>query len=117
MWPDFFGRWVFKTKLAQVYPEREWVSIIGSFWYDQCPQFADSFQLLSTDRKRPVGQPLRWRDHRQGVTALKAEAAGYHVKRGARKPLLDTETEPGTAIQWSLDIPCLLYTSTSPRDA
>ena len=60
---------------------------------------------IASKRKRPVGQPLRWRDHRQAVTALKAEAAGYQLKRGARKPLLDVETEPGVAVAWSLDIP------------
>ena len=72
---------------------------------DETPQFALSFGLTASKRKRPVGQPLRWRDHRQAVTALKAEASGYQLKRGARKPLLDTETEPGVAIAWALAIP------------
>ena len=69
------------------------------------PQFEPSFRLLSDERKRPVGLALRWKDHRQALSALKAEAAGYQLKRGARKPLLHLETEPGVAIEWALSIP------------
>ena len=70
------------------------------------PQFAPSFALVSKDvRKRPVGQQVKWKDHRQRLTALKAVASGYQLKRGALKPLLDVETEPGTAVEWSLSIP------------
>ena len=35
-------------------------------------------------------------------TALAAVAAGYQLKRGALKPLLEIETSPGQAIQWLL---------------
>ena len=108
VWSDFFGRWVYRTKLAQVYPVAlctQLVRIISSFWADQVPQFELSFRLLSDERKRPVGQALRWHDHRQALSALKAEAAGYQLKCGARKPLLHLETEPGVAIEWALSIP------------
>lgn len=108
VWSDFFNAWVFRTKLAQVYPEKlcaEFASELQLFWPDRGLQFVRSFLLASKDRKRPLGQPLRWKEHRQALSALKAEAAGYQLKRGARKPLLHIETEPGVAIAWALDIP------------
>ena len=108
VWSSFFQKEVFRTKLAQVYPARmcsAMASCIVICWDQSLPQFNASFSLTSDKRKRPVGQPLRWRDHRQALTALKAEAAGYQLKRGARKPLLDMETEPGVAIAWALAIP------------
>lgn len=108
VWSPFFQKEVFRTKLAQVYPQalcEAMVFVITELWADQTPQFASSFTLVAGKRKRPVGQPLRWAAHRQALTALRAEASGYQLKRGARKPLLDTETEPGVAIAWALSIP------------
>ena len=107
-WSEFFMKWVFRTKLAQVYPEamcQQFAEALRLVWSPQCLQFMRSFTLCSNSRKRPIGQPLRWREHRQALTALKAEASGYQLKRGARKPLLHTEAEPGVAIAWALDIP------------
>ena len=107
VWSEFFQAFVFRTKLAQVYPHAlcsQFAHLLFQVWPALGEQFNASFRLVSEKRKRPVGQPLRWRDHRQALTALKAEAAGYQLKRGARKPLLHIETEPGTAIQWSLEL-------------
>lgn len=56
------------------------------------------------DRKWPLGQPPKWKQHRQALTALKAEASGNQLKRGALKPMLRIETEPGVAIAWALEI-------------
>ena len=108
VWSEFFQSWVFRTKLAQVYPGQlcqQFADILIPVWLDQGWQFRDSFRLCTTDRKRPLGQPLKWKQHRQALSALKAEAAGYQLKRGARKPLLHVETEPGMAIGWALDLP------------
>ena len=113
VWSDFFHAWVFRTKLAQVYPDdlcQQFAEALRLVWAPQCLQFMRSFALCSSSRKRPIGQPLRWKEHRQALSALKAEASGYQLKRGARKPLLHTEAEPGVAIAWALDIPHPLCT-------
>ena len=67
---------------------------------------APTFALVGpkADRKRPLGQAVLWKEHRQAASALKAVASGYQLKRGAMKPLLDIETEPGEAIAWALQI-------------
>ena len=68
------------------------------------PQFAKSFDRLSQqiekgssatqflgkviDRSRPLVLP----------------PAGYQLKRGAAKPLLEIECEPGVTIRWALQI-------------
>ena len=107
VWSPFFNAWVFRTKLAQVYPDKlcsEFARAVRLIWSPQCLQFMKSFTLQTHDRKRPVGQALRWKAHRQALSALKAEAAGYQLQRGARKPLLPTEVEShyGRTIQpWS----------------
>ena len=108
VWSESFGSWVFRTKLAQEYP---WplchavAQAVLFVWSPTAQQFSSSYGLKASERKRPVGQPLRHRDHRQALAALKAQAAGYQLKRGALKPLLSIETEPGIAIQWALSIP------------
>ena len=33
------------------------------------------------------------------------QAAGYQLKRGSVKPLLDVECEPGDAVRWALSVP------------
>ena len=70
------------------------------------PQFRLSFQLLApkSDRKRPIRRPVTWKGHRQEQAARLACSSGYQLKRGAAKPLLDVECEPGVAVQWSLGI-------------
>lgn len=108
VWSTFFNAWVFRTKLAQVYPAamcQTFAHAVRLFWPDSGLQFLKSFRMTSPARKRPVGQPLRWKEHRQALSALKAEAAGYQLKRGARQPLLNVETEPGVAIAWALELP------------
>ena len=79
---------------------------IAAIWRSPLGHLADTFQLDSMDvRKRPVGQAIAWKPHRQHNTALAAVASGYQLKRGALKPLLEIETSPGQAVQWLLDIP------------
>ena len=60
---DFFGRWVYRTKLAQVYPQplcEALIQVVARIWPDDAVQFSQSFLLASEKRKRPLGQPLRW---------------------------------------------------------
>eukprot|EP00913_Durusdinium_trenchii_P002795 g2586.t1 len=107
IWSDHFQKLVYRTKLAQVYPAAlcsSMATIVHNVWASDASQFSSSFTLVAGKRKRPVGQALRWKMHRQQLTAIKAVAAGYQLKRGALKPLLDVETEPGTAIAWALSI-------------
>lgn len=58
----------------------------------------------SRSQARALGTPARWKTHRQAATAQKALASGYQLKRGAVKPLLEVELEPGQAIQWALQV-------------
>ena len=104
-----FGRVVFRTKLAQVYPSAMCSAMAHcmlQLWQDPLRWLRPSFQLVApkTDRKRPLGQQIAWKHHRQHRSALAAEASGYQLKRGARKPLLDIETEPGEAMEWVMQI-------------
>lgn len=46
-----------------------------------------------------------WKPHRQARSAGLAQSAGYQLKRGAVKPLLDIECSAGQAIEWVLQIP------------
>ena len=109
VWSTQFKRWVFRTKLAQEYPWQMCQAMAHSvveIMEDKCSHFADSFRLQDVgDRKRPLGQLVPFREHKQALTALFAQAAGYQLKRGALKPLLDVETTPGAAIEWALSIP------------
>ena len=109
VWSDQFGKVVFRTKLAQVYPHRMCAQMahdIASLWTAPLDHLLPTFQLESNDvRKRPLGQAIAWKEHRQHKTALAAVASGYQLKRGALKPLLEVETTPGQAVQWLLDIP------------
>ena len=105
-----FGRVVFRTKLAQVYPEAMCTSMAHAVLMlreDPLQWFTKSFALTGkpADRKRPLGQDILWKPHRQLQSALAAVSSGYQLKRGALKPLLDIETEPGEAIRWALSIP------------
>ena len=109
VWSDQFGKWVYRTKLAQVYPYNmcsQMASDIAEIWRSPLGHLRDTFQLDSMDvRKRALGQAIAWKTHRQHNTALAAVASGYQLKRGALKPLLQIETSPGHAVQWLLDIP------------
>jgi len=100
------GAKVFRTKLAQVYP-----AALCELWADTIvakssdPLFATfGWSQASGDRKRPVGQAVPWKAHKQQLTAQKAVAAGYQLKRSAMPPLLQTEMEPGTAVHAALDL-------------
>ena len=68
--------------------------------------FAASFQLQTPadDRKRALGSGRQWPGHRQAESAAKAQLAGYQLKRGAVKPLLEFEMEPGEAIRVALQV-------------
>ena len=103
------GRWVRSTKAAQVYPQplcRTLARAVCHIHNRSCPQFCRSFALVvpAADRKRALGQAANWKMHRQAHGAALAQAAGYQLKRGAVKPLLDCEVEPGEAIEWALKV-------------
>ena len=109
VWSEQFQKLVFRTKLAQVYPHdmcSQMARDIETLWSAPFAHLNPSFALDSNEiRKRPVGQSIVWKLHKQHKTALAAVASGYQLKRGALKPLLEIETSPGQAIQWLLDIP------------
>ena len=100
VWNKKDRKWVFRTKAAQVYPKPLCEAIaqkVSGVFFEDCPQFAQSFLLRSLDRKRPLGMSKAWLQHRQNRSAMLAQAASYQLKRGAVKPLLDVECEPGDA--------------------
>ena len=80
---------------------------IFEIFHSPFDHLAPTFALVGPkeERKRPLGQAVQWKPHRQAASALKAVASGYQLKRGALKPLLDVETEPGEAIAWAVQIP------------
>ena len=97
---------VFKTKLAQVYPPalcRAWAGLIAPGDTDP---LASTFSMVTRpeDRKRPIGQALPWKPHKQQITSEKASAAGYQLKRAALPPLLPVEMEPGQAVKAALEV-------------
>eukprot|EP00913_Durusdinium_trenchii_P004004 g3708.t1 len=100
------GGRVFKTRLAQVYPWQlcdEWAQlIVGEKSDPLSATFA--MKVPAAHRKRPVGQPLPWKDHRQRDTGERAIAAGYQLKKSAVPPLLPCEFEPGEAVRFALNL-------------
>ena len=108
VWNKKDRKWVFRAKAAQVYPKQLCEAIakqVSCAFFEDCPQFAQSFLLRSIDRKRPLGLHRAWMEHRQARSVMLAQAAGYQLKRGSVKPLLDVECEPGDAIRWALSVP------------
>ncbi|CAE7825222.1 unnamed protein product [Symbiodinium sp. CCMP2592] len=104
------GSWVFATKPAQEYPLPLFAALaqLVEQVVNAClPQFQASFELVAPkqDRKRKLGQAVNWKGHRQEQAARLAASSGYQLKRGAAKPLLDVECEPGVAIRRALGIP------------
>ena len=98
------GKQVFRTRLAQVYPAelcRQWA--VAAVHPEDPLALTFTMVTPASERKRPLGQPVPWRPHRQQLTAEKATSAGYQLKRSALPPLLDTELEPGTAVQQALN--------------
>ena len=100
------GQEVFKTRLAQVYPSAlcsAWAQAIAATGMDP---LAATFQMVTpaAERKRPVGQEVPWKIHKQRITAEKANSAGYQLKRSALPPILATEMEPGQAVQAALHV-------------
>ena len=103
------GEWVFRTRQAQVYPPQLCAALARCIHHIMCgrtPQFAESFKLVHQDdvRKRPLGEEAKFRQHRQEAAAKLAQAAGYQMKRGAIRPLLTHEVEPGIAVEWALQV-------------
>ncbi|CAE7663973.1 unnamed protein product, partial [Symbiodinium microadriaticum] len=95
---------VFLTKVAQEYPTQlchQFAEVTHAIVFRIFPQFQPSFELVApkSDRKRRLGDEV---GHRQEQAARLACSSGYQLKRGAAKPLLDVECEPGVAIQWAL---------------
>ena len=109
VWDPVAQRMVFKTKGAQVYPLAMCATMaqaIKELFLDHWSHLAPSFALVTpaADRKRELGSGKPHRLHRQEATAQKALQAGYQLKRGALKPLLQIELEPGQAIEWTLKL-------------
>ena len=107
VWDPVQQRLVFKTKQAQVYPFVLCASVAAQVCHIFLQDFVHlqpSFGLTtpSGDRKRALGSGKPWVRHRQATTAQKALQAGYQLKRGACKPLLEVEMEPGEAIAFAL---------------
>ena len=107
MWDPVQQRMVFKTKAAQVYPLALCATVaqaVAQIFEDPFQHFAPTFALCtpSADRKRTLGSFKPWLGHKQQLTAAKATWAGYQLKRGAAKPLLQVEMEPGEAVQAAL---------------
>ncbi|CAE7302354.1 unnamed protein product, partial [Symbiodinium sp. CCMP2456] len=105
-----WGEVVFMTKIAQEYPNALCVlfsEITHAVVFGIFPQFEASFKLVApmSDRKRQLGDAVAWQGHRQEQAAQLACSSGYQLKRGAAKPLLDVECEPGVAIKWTLQVP------------
>ena len=98
------GKKVFKTRVAQVYPTQlclAWAAaVLGR--PDDPLGLTFQWKLDPSDRKRPVGQLVQWSSHRQKITAEKAVAAGYQLKRSAVPPLFTKEMDPGEAVQSAL---------------
>ena len=68
-------------------------------------QFEATFALTTPqgERKRPVGQLCRQRDHKQARSGKAVVRAGYQMRRGLVPPLFDAELEPGQAVKVALD--------------
>eukprot|EP00435_Cladocopium_sp_Y103_P044913 s60_g12.t1 len=110
VWDPKQQKMVFRTKAAQVYPWSLCSTValqIAQIFVDPFAHLAPSFALTTpaADRKRAVLSGRPWKLHRQAETAHRALAAGYQLKRGALKPLLEVELEPGEAIKWVMQVP------------
>jgi hypothetical protein len=68
-------------------------------------QFAKTFVMVtpSAERKRVVGAPSRFREHRQGRSGKRAVQAGYQMKQGVVPPLFSHEVELGEALRLALE--------------
>ena len=109
VWDPVKQRMVFKTKGAQVYPLAMCASLaqaVKALFVDPWLRLAPSFALVTpaADRKRELGSSKPHRLHRQEATAQNALQAGYQLKRGALKPLVQIELEPGQAVEWTLKL-------------
>ena len=108
VYSEFFGKVVYRTKLAQEYPHMLCAAMaeaISAVRVRPLQLLVSSFGLLSTGkRKHLLGKAMHWEGHRQHLTAQLAAASGYQLKRGAMKPLLEVESEPGQAILWAMSI-------------
>ena len=103
VWDPVRQRMVFRTKQAQVYPWALCATVataVSELLTNPLAHFFASFQLQTPagDRKRALGSSRQWPGHRQAESAAKAQLAGYQLKRGAAKPLLEFEMEPGEAL-------------------
>ena len=110
VWSEKLKKWVFRTKLAQEYPWKLCQTMASAVLQLRDaplqhlqPSFALQGDLLH--RKRQLGTSKTWKPHRQERSASLAQAAGYQLKRGAVKPLLEVECTPGQAIEWVMQIP------------
>ena len=117
-WCSRTNTWIWKTKRAQVYPHQMCVHMaatVSALVRHDLSHLQPSFDLALTasERKRPLGPGLDRPAHRQANTAALAQFAGYQLKRGAAKPLIQDELEPGQAIAWAMSVP---HPFTQPTD-
>ena len=100
------GKKIFKTRLAQVYPEvlcARWAQCFRGHRGDPL-ELTFNWVQPAEDRKRPLGQEVPWSGHKQKISAEKAVAAGYQLKRSALPPLLKVEMDPGQAVKVALTL-------------
>ena len=108
--------WVYVTKAAQVYPPplcEAYADIVFKYFVDPSGTASASDPLAATlavttpaaERKRPLGQPVPWREHRQHQSALAAQAAGYQMRKGLLPPIVGVEMEPGQCADHVLSLP------------
>jgi hypothetical protein len=96
------GKKIWKTKLAQVYPQQlcqEYAQLAAA----QLAQVSAGRSAEEAHRKRPLGAPVPWQPGRQLEAALAAKAAGVQLKRGAAPPMITVETYPEQAVELVLN--------------
>ena len=83
--------------------------LLSKFWRSSCRHIPIcNLRSSSVHQLRSANEPFisikPWKGHRQAESALKALNAGYQLKRGAAKPLLELEMEPGEAVHFALQL-------------
>ena len=109
IWSPELQKWVFRTKLAQVYPPRLCLAMarpLCLLFSIEPPALWPTFELAlpASDRKRPLGQTVPYQEHRQAVSGKRARDAGYQMKRGVLPPLFEVELEAGQAVKLALQV-------------
>ena len=99
------GKWIYKTRLAQVYPPELCDKWAEAILFSSDPlRLTFQWMLDPASRKRPAGQPIEWIQHKQHAIAEKAAQSRYQLKHSAMPPLFSSEMEPGQAVAVALDL-------------